>query len=138
MAENSASFRREDIDMNDFKVGYAAVNINPPLGIGVCGYYVQRFAKGFLDDLESSALAVSCGEKLLVLISVDNCQIDTEIINRYRTDIEQATGILKEHIIITATHTHTGPLASPPTAFEADEQLSIVMRNFWEKDWWMR
>ena len=109
--------------MSDFKVGYAAVNINPPLGIGVCGYYVPRFAKGFLDDLEASALAVSCGEKLLVLISVDNCQIDTEIINRYRTAIEQAAGILKEHIIITATHTHTGPLASPTTAFEADEAV---------------
>ena len=107
--------------MKGFQAGYAQVNINPPLGIGVCGYYVPRFAKGFLDDLEASALALSCEDKQIVLISVDNCQIDTEIIKRYRTAIEQATGILKEHVIITATHTHTGPLVATTTAFEADE-----------------
>ena len=35
--------------MAQFQVGYASVNINPPLGIGIQGYYVPRFAKGFLD-----------------------------------------------------------------------------------------
>ena len=32
--------------MSNLKVGYAKVNINPPLGIGIRGYYVPRFAKG--------------------------------------------------------------------------------------------
>lgn len=109
--------------MKDFQVGYAAVNINPPLGIGISGYYVPRFAKGFLDDLEASALAVSCKDKQLVLISVDNCFIDTELIHRYRIAIEQATGIVKEHIMITSTHTHTGPLVAPTVSFEADEAV---------------
>ena len=39
--------------MNEFKAGYASININPPLGIGIYGYYVPRFAKGFLDDLDN-------------------------------------------------------------------------------------
>ena len=38
--------------MNKLNVGFAEVNMNPPLGIDVAGYYVPRFAKGFLDDLE--------------------------------------------------------------------------------------
>ena len=33
--------------MENLKVGYSQVNINPPLGIGMEGYYVPRFAKGF-------------------------------------------------------------------------------------------
>ena len=37
--------------MNTLKIGYAQANINPPLGIGIEGYYVPRYAKGFLDDL---------------------------------------------------------------------------------------
>ena len=48
----------------DFLVGYAEVNINPPLGIGMHGYYVPRYAKGFIDDLTASAIALSKTERI--------------------------------------------------------------------------
>lgn len=32
---------------NKLKVGYGCVNIDSPLGIGIFGYYVPRYAKGF-------------------------------------------------------------------------------------------
>ena len=35
--------------MSNFQVGYAYVNINPPLGIAIAGYYVPRYASGFYD-----------------------------------------------------------------------------------------
>ena len=56
----------------NFKVGFAKTNINPPLGIDIYGYYVPRFAKGFLDDLEVGALALKAGEKTTLIIAVDN------------------------------------------------------------------
>ena len=43
--------------MSFLKVGFSRVNINPPLGIAVDGYFVERFAKGFLDDLETEVIA---------------------------------------------------------------------------------
>ena len=52
--------------MSNFKVGFAQVNINPPLGIAVAGYYVPRYAKGFLDNLESEAIALSCNGKQVI------------------------------------------------------------------------
>lgn len=110
--------------MSDFLVGYAQVNINPPLGIGVSGYYIPRFAKGFLDDLEASALVLSCDGRRIVMISVDCCFINTELNQRYLGEIESAVGIGKENIFIAATHTHTGPLLTPwREAFDADENL---------------
>lgn len=109
--------------INNLLVGYTQVNINPPLGIGVCGYYVPRFAKGILDDLEASALLLSCGKKQIVLISVDCCGIDLELVTRYCTDIEQATGVPAENIFLSATHSHTGGLLMPTSAFEADEAM---------------
>ncbi len=115
--------------MSDFFVGYAQVNINPPLGIGVCGYYIPRFAKGFLDDLEASALVLSCAGKQIALISVDNCGIDMELVDRYRDGIEQATGLPRENIFLAATHSHTAALLTPTAAFEADEE---VIRNYAE------
>ena len=52
--------------MNTLQAGYARVNINPMLGIGVRGYYIPRFAKGFLDDLQASAIALTCNPQLLI------------------------------------------------------------------------
>lgn len=92
-----------------FQVGYAEVNINPPLGIFVHGYYIDRFAKGFLDDLLASAMALRCGEKTVLMIAVDNCLIKTHIADDYRRSIAEATGVAAENIFLCASHTHTGP-----------------------------
>ena len=54
--------------MNKFQVGYAEVNINPPLGIGVDGYYIPRYASGFYDDITSSCLSLAMGEKKFLII----------------------------------------------------------------------
>ena len=106
--------------MQEFQVGYGQVNINPMLGIGVAGYYVPRFASGILDDLQASALALSCGDTRVVLISVDCIGIDADQGKAYRKAIQQETGIPWDQIFLSATHTHTGPLLAPTDAFEAD------------------
>ena len=98
-----------------FKVGYAEVNINPPLGIFVHGYYIDRFAEGFLDDLMASALALKCGEKTILLIAVDNCLIRTSVADGYRHKIAQATGVAETCIFLCASHTHTaGQVSDEP------------------------
>ena len=107
--------------MREFQVGYAKVNINSMLGIGMMGYYIPRYAKGFLDDLEASALALSLGDETVLLVSVDTCLIFTEMCDQYRKQIEVATGISHDRIFLSASHTHTGPLLAPTDMFEADE-----------------
>ena len=57
--------------MGSFQVGYASVNINPTLGCGIHGYYIPRFAKGFLDDLEAHGIVLSLGDTRIAMISVD-------------------------------------------------------------------
>ena len=76
--------------MNDFKVGYAKVNINPPLGSALFGYYVQRFASGFLDDLEASAIALTRDKKKFLIVSIDNCSISKFVVDRCTAEIEKA------------------------------------------------
>ena len=116
--------------MSDFKVGFSKVNMNPPLGIGIRGYYVPRFAKGFLDDLYVRMMAVSCGGKTVLMASVEVCAIETEISKRYSRAIAEKTGVTEENIFITATHTHTGPLIGPTDIFEANEEQSIKYGEF--------
>ncbi|MBQ3556982.1 MAG: hypothetical protein IJA11_04220 [Oscillospiraceae bacterium] len=109
--------------MNTLKVGYAGVNINPPLGIGIYGYFVPRFAQGFVDDLEAHAMALSCGEAPCLLIGVDNGGIDADIVDRFRAAMAKAANIPVENIFLHTTHTHTGPLMRVyPDMFEADEE----------------
>ena len=115
--------------MNDFKAGYARVNINPPLGSALFGYYVKRLAKGYLDDLEAFALALTKGEKKFLVISIDNCSVNKALVDACTEVIFKATGIPRENILISATHTHTGPFSSKPGGFAAGEnEEEIVMR----------
>lgn len=108
--------------MNKLKVGYGRVNIDPPLGIGIFGYYVPRYAKGFLDSLEASALALECDGKQVLLISVDHLGIDTPILNRYRSTIAKECGISPDVLYIASTHTHTGAFVAPSFGFTCDPE----------------
>ena len=107
--------------MSDFKAGYARVNTTPMLGIAIEGYYVPRFASGILDELEAGALAVECGGRRVLLISVDVCGIEARLSRRYREAIAKAAGVSPEDIFLSATHTHTGPALTHLDAFEADD-----------------
>ena len=113
-----------------FKVGYSSININPDLGIAINGYYVPRFAKGFLDDLTASAVALSFGETKSILISVDNLGLDKKQCQDISDKIEKQTCIPKNSIFITSTHTHTAPFAAVRDTFVFDSEPVIKYRKF--------
>ena len=97
--------------MSNLKAGFARVNINPPMGIFISGYFKDRFADGTLDDLEANALAISLGDKTQLLINVDNLGIKQDISIAYRKMVSEATSVPMDNIILSCTHTHTGPAA---------------------------
>ncbi len=93
--------------MNNLQVGFAQVNANPPLGIKMAGYYIQRNAKGFLDDIQVKSLVLVCGEKKIALISIDLCSISESVYKPWLEKLEAETGISEENVFLSATHTHT-------------------------------
>lgn len=95
--------------MNKLYAGFGRINITPMLGIGLCGYYKTRIADGILDELEINALALSCEDKKVLLISVDHCGIVEEITTEYRKHISEVTQVPMAAIYIHSTHTHTAP-----------------------------
>lgn len=95
--------------MNKLKAGFARVNINPPMGISIRGYFKERLADGVLDDLEINALALECDGVKAILLCLDHCGIEQNLCSDYRKAISDVTGVPMEHIIISQTHTHTGP-----------------------------
>ncbi len=108
--------------MSKLQVGYSKGIINPPMGIGIGGYFIPRFAKGILDDLEVGVLVLSHGDERVALVSVDACLISKTLVDRYTETVESLTGIPRDNVLISATHTHTAGLLFPTGAFSADTE----------------
>lgn len=95
--------------MAALSVGFARVNITPPMGIPIAGYYKVRLAERVLDDLEANALAISDGKETLLLVSVDILELLSPYSDPIREEIARETGVPSDHILLCCTHTHTGP-----------------------------
>ena len=101
----------------NFKAGFARVDITPPLGTPIVGYFEERRARGVLDNLEVNALALCDGERMAVLIAADLLGIEGAAFNAaLRQRIAAAVGIPDEAVYIHSTHTHTGPGAGKADA----------------------
>ncbi len=116
--------------MNSLQIGFSKVNINPPLGISIFGYFVPRNAKGILNDLQAKALALSCGKDPVVMLSLDVCYVPNELCNAYRKKIEAETGLPKESIFLACTHTHTGPTLGKVTMFGESDDVVVRYGDF--------
>ena len=99
--------------MNKLQAGFGRLDVTPPLGIPIVGYYKPRFAEGILDALEVNALALAVEDKQVVLLSVDNCGFSETVANSYRDHICEVTGLPADCVFLHATHTHTGPSTCP-------------------------
>ncbi|MBO7149743.1 MAG: hypothetical protein J6V71_02500 [Clostridia bacterium] len=99
--------------------GFSRINITPPMGIDIVGYYKERKAEGVLDELEANAVALSLKEKKVLLITVDHCGIFKPILDDYKKAISKKTGVDISAIFIHSTHTHTGPML----LVETDDKL---------------
>ena len=105
----------------NFKAGFARVDITPPLGTPIVGYFEERHAQGVLDNLEANALAFSDGERTAVLIAADLLGIEgVSFSGRLRRRIAEAAHVSEEAVYVHCTHTHTGPGAGKTDAGRTD------------------
>ena len=114
---------------NSIKVGYARVNITPPMGVNISGYYKVRIADGVLDELEACAVAVGDGKNTVLLITIDHCGLNKVFLNEWRELISADTGVPAEAIFIHATHTHTGPTLVKNHANPLNQQYEIFLKS---------
>ena len=116
--------------MNKLKVGFATVNVAPPLGIPIQGYYIPRHAKGFLDDPVVDVLVLECDDNRVAMISIPVCTFPKALSDPWMEQIEAVTGIAKSNIFLSATHTHTGGGVRPNGKGDAEEEMITAYRDF--------
>jgi len=94
----------------ELKVGAAAVVITPPPGTPLAGYYTERPADGVHDDLHAKAIVIEQDGSKVALVACDLVTLTRPVVEEARQQIEKQTGLAGDRVMISATHTHTGPL----------------------------
>ncbi len=90
-------------------IGVAEVDITPPVGFPMAGYYHERLAEGTIDPLKAKAIVFRQGETTAALVVCDLIGIATDLSREVRQRVSERTGIPASHIVIAATHSHTAP-----------------------------
>lgn len=124
--------------MSNLKAGFSRLDITPPLGIPIGGYYEKRYTKGYLDRLEVHTIAISNGDKKAIIINLDLLHIPNDFCAQQRKVISEFCGVPYDAIFVTCTHTHTSPslVIKDDEPEEANEliraytiQLGLTMRD---------
>lgn len=92
-----------------FKVGAAQLEITPPLGTHLAGFFHVRVAESVHDPLYCRAMVIESGDSRLALVSLDTICVDAGFVDPAKAKIHEACGISPERVLVCATHTHTGP-----------------------------
>ncbi|MBO7687925.1 MAG: hypothetical protein J6V72_16170, partial [Kiritimatiellae bacterium] len=92
----------------EFKAGFARVDITPPLGSFMPGYFKDRRAKEVLDPLQINCVAFSDGKTKALVMQVDTEGISDAVADRMRDAIVKSTGVNRDAILVHASHTHDG------------------------------
>lgn len=101
--------------------GAAAEKITPVDSQFLFGYpHVKRYSTGVHDDLYASALYLTDGKEKLLFIANDIIFIPKDLAIRVRQCIEKELAVPASNIMITATHTHSGPITLDYLSNEAD------------------
>lgn len=105
-----ANQRDSSSTSSELRAGVAEIDITPPLGHRMAGYFDERLATGIHDPLKAKAIVIQQGQEPIALVFCDLVGLSLNVSKKARADASRQTGIPVTNILISATHTHTGPL----------------------------
>ncbi|MCD6597494.1 MAG: neutral/alkaline non-lysosomal ceramidase N-terminal domain-containing protein, partial [Bacteroidales bacterium] len=122
--------------MKKLHAGAAIIDVTPQKPMFLHGYpHVERISKGVHDPLFASALIIDNGITQIGFCAVDVVFISNEITEKVRRRVKNETGIAKQNLMISASHTHSGPVIFSdifydPVVPEADpEYISYLVEK---------
>ncbi|MHA1626979.1 MAG: neutral/alkaline non-lysosomal ceramidase N-terminal domain-containing protein [Candidatus Asgardarchaeia archaeon] len=120
--------------MGKLKVGVARFDITPPSVFPLGGYGARKDgvgpSVGVHDPLYAKAFVFSDGDGEYAIIANDVIAVDNELFNEACKRVEEVVGIPSSNIIISATHTHSGPLTATKTYYKIPEKYVQMIENY--------
>jgi hypothetical protein len=106
-----------------FRAGASAVDVTPvEFPVKVNGGFFEATATEVHDRLYARCLVLDDGSVRIAIVVVDNCLIPQDIFDRAKEIAHKTSGIPPERIMMSATHTHSGPAAVGALGTEPDEK----------------
>lgn len=97
-----------------FRAGAAMVDITPTVfPVRVNGMVEERSATMAHDVLMVRALVMDDGTERIAIVVVDSLMLTRAMLDDVKEQASQQTGIPTNHMLISATHTHSAPSAMP-------------------------
>ncbi len=110
------------------KFGVATTDITPPLGVTLMGYD-PRLAESVGHPLRAEALSCESAGGAWILVCADVCAFAAPLAEVLRQEIARRTGLPPEAVVLTATHTHSGPHVSDALWCERSELESAYFAD---------
>jgi len=108
-------------------IGIGREIITPELGGFLFGYNDHTKSTSVLDDLDVTALLMKTEDTSALLISFAVCLIHDSIVKEVSEKAAAIAGIPATNVIVSATHTHSGP---PTTEFSGFTSFGTMDRDY--------
>jgi hypothetical protein len=92
------------------RIGAFAIDVTPTeYPVIVNGMFEERTADRDVDPLFARAFVLDDGSTRIALAVVDSCMLPRELLDAVKAEASKHTGIPVDHMLISATHTHSAP-----------------------------
>lgn len=89
--------------------GASCLDITPPLGIGIRGYFTERTAANVHDPLLVRSFVLENGSDAVAIAVCDLIGVQRKYLDQVKERVAEHTDLRPEQVMIACTHTHTGP-----------------------------
>ena len=105
-----------------FRAGAAAANISPWMGISINGNMHDHKGTNLHDQLHARCLVLDDGTNRIAFVVTDSCLIYREIFDAAKKIVHEKIGLPVDHILMSATHTHSAPASVSIFQSDADKE----------------
>ncbi|NND99153.1 MAG: hypothetical protein HKN47_17690 [Pirellulaceae bacterium] len=114
----------------DLRAGAAVVDISPTqMPVLVNGGMMSRSADSIKTTVNARAIVVDDGKDRIAIVVVDSCMVPRELLDDAKLQAAQVTQIKPDHILVSATHTHTAPSAFGALGTDPDLSYLPLLRQ---------
>ena len=121
---SSSPLRAADPPTPVFRAGAATSNITPDIGLDIIGGFSPIPSTHIHDELHARCLVLDDGQTKLALVVCDLLGLSRSLSVEARQQIQAATGIPPENVLISGTHTHSAASALGERGYQSDQELN--------------
>ena len=110
------------------RAGAAVVDITPTsFPVIVNGGFLERRASRAIEPLHARCLVLDDGRRRIAIAVVDSVGMPRDMLDAVKEGVRSSTGIPTDHVLISATHTHSAPSVIGALGTDPDEGYSRAL-----------